>query len=267
MVTTPEPGWRLEKWYADCVTPTGGLFVGYLAQVRRGPLRVRYAASLTRDAAGAPLLQRQTLRAGRIDVAPGRVRLAVPALGVLGSWRGGSGTDPVAVVRTDRGEATWECLALDADVTLRVRGQAFTGPGYAEVVRLTLAPWELGFADLRWGRFIADDRSDALTWIAIDSGVAFAGAWTPRARVRREAEVGDGSVRVSAGPELVWDAGARIRRDTVTRSVLGRLAPLGRLLPRGIRRLEEDKSLSRGVLVDGQASRPGWVLHERVRWL
>jgi len=266
VATTPEARWHLQKWYADCVTPTGGLFVGYLAEVRCGPLRVRYAASLVRDAAGAPVRQRQTLRAGRVDVVPGRVGLAVPALGLLGTWRGGSGTDPATVVRTERGEVTWECLTLDADATVRVRGREFAGPGYAEVVRLTLAPWELGFADLRWGRFIADDRSDAMTWIATGSGVTFVGAWTPRVRFRQEAEVGEGSVLVTGGPELTWGAGAPIRRGTVTRSLLGRLAPLGRLLPRGVRRLEEDKTLSRGALLDGGASRPGWVLHERVRW-
>ena len=136
-----------------------------------------------------------------------------------------------------------------------------------EVVTLTLPPWRLPFADLRWGRFIADDRSDALTWIATDDGSGFVGVWMPRVPARQDGCVEDGAVRLAAGPALTWDAGSPIRRETVTRSLLGRLAPLGRLLPRGVRHLDENKALSRGVLVDGEDVRPGWVLHERVRWL
>ena len=266
MATTPDRGWRLEKWYADCVTPAGEVFIGYVAEVRRGGVRLRYAASLTQDDAGATLRQRQTLHGGCVTTSPGVVEVAAEALSLAGTWRGGTGTDVATVASTSRGSVTWQGLTLDADATVRVRGREYAGRGYAEVVRLTLPPWALPFADLRWGRFVADDGADALTWIATAGGAEFTGVWTPRSPARRVGVVADGAVRVDGGPALTWDAGRPIRRETVSRSLLGRLAPLTRLLPRGVRRLEEDKGLSRGVLVDEERTRPGWVLHERVRW-
>lgn len=41
---------------------------------------------------------------------------------------------------------------------------------------------------------------------------------------------------------------------------------VGRLLPRGVRHIDEDKRRARGTLTVGGVSRDGWVIHERITW-
>ena len=76
---------RLTKWYADCVTPDGALFIGYVAHLTLGPLRLDYTASIEADSPGAPVRQRQSLRRGRIEADAAGVRLFSPGLDVSGS--------------------------------------------------------------------------------------------------------------------------------------------------------------------------------------
>lgn len=247
------------------------MYIGYVAVLSFGRLRLRYAAMLESDAVGASpaavLQQRQSLRGGLVSATPGDVSWRVPVLDVVGEWSGGTGTAPVVVAETEAGAIEWQCLSLDAAASVTCDGRRYAGPGYAEVVRLSLPPWRLPLSDLRWGRFVADDRSAALTWIAAGGASTFEGAWTPDGRL--DARVGEASVE-ACGPDgdvrLTWDTGRPIRGERVSRSLLGRLAVFERLLPRGVRGIAEEKRLSRGVLVDAAGCHGGWVVHERVRW-
>lgn len=140
----------------------------------------------------------------------------------------------------------------------------YDGAGYAEVVTLTLPPWRLPFDSLRWGRFISEDLTSALTWI--DASGRHALGLTARLTARPGEGLGEGSVVVEspgAGVrDLAFAETRSIRREVVTRTLLGRLDGLAALLPRGIRQIEENKYLSRGTL----GEREGWVVHEEVQW-
>ena len=74
------PQFRLRKWYVDCVTPDGALFIGYLARLELGALRFWYGATIEQDAPESPILQRQTLRRGAASEMGGRLRFALPGL-------------------------------------------------------------------------------------------------------------------------------------------------------------------------------------------
>lgn len=258
-------GFTLHKWYADCTTGSGELLICYVATLAAGPLRLRYAASLELDAPGARLRQRASLRGGRVDAAEGSLALSSRALGLAGTWTGGTATSPVVVAESGAGRVEWQGLALDAAASVDRGGRRFRGVGYAEVVRLTLPPWRLPFRTLRWGRFVADDRAGALTWIETDGPQALARAWSPRVTQGSAAVVGDASVAGEA-ERLTWSPGTTIRADRVASTLFGSLSPLTRLLPQGVRNLTEDKRLSRGRLTDASGTHAGWVVHEEVRW-
>lgn len=258
-------GWRLSKWYADCVTPEGAVVIGYVAVAAFGRLRIRYAATLELDAAGARLRQRQSLRGGSATVASCAVSLAMPALGASGTWSGGRPSEPASVASTPEGEVRWQALALDASARVRCGRRTYSGAGYAEVVHLTLPPWRLPFATLRWGRFVADDRSAALTWIVTDGSAGVSRAWSPGRPEGFAATADDGGVS-AGGLRLTLAPGVGVRHERVARTLLGVLEPTVRLLPRALRGVEEHKRLSRGVLLQGGTATEGWSIHERVVW-
>ena len=51
---------QIRKWYADCVSPDGNVFIGYSARVGLGPITLPYQAALT-GGRGEPLSQRTAL--------------------------------------------------------------------------------------------------------------------------------------------------------------------------------------------------------------
>lgn len=240
------------------------MFIGYAATVFAHGLRLRYGAVLTQDAPGAPLAQRQSLRRPVVRIGDADVRVTWPALGVSGRWRDGAAAGPCTVADVGGRTVEWRALALNADVALRVGNCWSSGVGYAEVVRLSLPPWRLPFADLGWGRFVADDRASALTWIATGPD-GISQAWTPSLPAGAPASVTEAGV-ATEGADLRWEAGSTIRREVVSTTLLRRLAPVGAALPAGLRDIREHKLLSRGVLADERGEREGWVIHERVRW-
>lgn len=240
---------RFTKWYADCVTPEGALFIGYVAHLTWGPLRLAYVGALESPAPGEPLSQRQSWRHGRLEVDAAGVRLLAPRLGVRGTWTGGVGTPPHRIVDGRDGLVTWQALRLAATAEVTSQERTYRGAGYAEVVRMTLPPWRLPFTDLDWGRFVADDATTAHTWTRTDGGDVV-------------------TVTHPAGAhDLTWGADNPIRVERVARTLFGRLTPFAaRLLPRKVRHLHEAKHLARGRLsVDGVAH-AGWVIHEQVRF-
>ena len=49
-----ETMFNLTKWYCDCVGDDGAAFLGYWAQLRRGPFTIPYSATLYKPAHGSP---------------------------------------------------------------------------------------------------------------------------------------------------------------------------------------------------------------------
>lgn len=250
---SPTHGLRLRKWYVDCVAADGAVFVGYLALLRWGRLRLDYTAALEL-APGGRLAQRQSLRGGTIEAGDG-VRMEVPSLGVTGTWIGGTGTGPQRIVATDAGTVTWQALSLAASADVAVRDRTYRGAGYAEVVTLTVPPWRLPFSELCWGRFVADDASVGTTWIETSGGRDPARVWT----------FATPGLAPDAHPALA-PGGVTLRSGLVGDTLLGKAKALAWLLPRGVRFLSEDKRLSRGTLATAAGDATGWVIHEEVSW-
>src|SRR5690349_14531067 len=81
-------GFRLEKWYLDCVTARGDVWVGYAAMLRWHRLRLRYASLLRLGEGEREPESRATLRGGRGPaVADGAITWSCPPLAVEGSWQ------------------------------------------------------------------------------------------------------------------------------------------------------------------------------------
>ena len=255
---------RLDKWYFDCVAADGAILIGYAARLKWGPIGLCYGARITMGADG-PLLQRHALSLGQVGEEASGVTWTNDSLGVAGQWTGGQRFEPKVLFDASAGSIEWQCLGADCDVSARVDGHSMRGRGYTERLSMTVPPWSLPFRELRWGRYIGEDGRDYAVWIDLREGLRrnwiCVNSSTPV-----EGTVDDAGVRAH-GSELVFEASRSIRNENVARTLLGRLQFLSRVLPRGVRSIQENKQLSSCVLsVDGSKSK-GFAINEVVQWL
>ena len=258
-------GFRLDKWYFDCTTASGAVWVGYAATLHLGPLPLHYGASILQDGPDSATVQRQSLRFGRTRTSPGLVAWSHPSLRIQGVWTGGFDTGPVVVHDGKAGRIVWHGRTLNAQVAVSVDGRELAGPGYAEELDMTVPPWRLPFRELRWGRFISGDRQHFATWIDMKGDPAGCRVWTERGASK--GEVADDAVLPGEGTRLVLKPERTLRSDNVAKTLLGRFHGLSRLFPRSMRNIGENKMIGTGPLLlgDGREVR-GTAIFEVVRW-
>lgn len=185
-------------------------------------------------------------------------------LKVCGQWTGGTPIPKTIVVDELSGRIEWQCLGANCAVDASIDGRSMAGTGYAEKLSMTIPPWELPFRELRWGRYISNDRNDFMvwidlrgasqrTWVWLNSGEAVAGT------------VGDGGVRTDTA-ELVLESSQPVRSGNVAGTLLGRLEFLKMSLPDGVRAVQEDKRVSACVLKRAGSESSGSSISEVLTW-
>ncbi|MBI4603716.1 MAG: hypothetical protein HY721_17315 [Planctomycetes bacterium] len=260
----------LSKWYLDCVSQEGRVFIGYAATLRWRLLRLRSMSAMECGLEGR-VVEMSTLRGySEPQVRGDALRWTAPRLRVAGRWAAlpaSSATLPPRAVRlldSESGRVDWTCHLPRAQAKVEVGGRALLeGLGYAERLELTVRPWMLPIDELRWGRFLAEDIS--VVWIewrgpkplslVIHDGTAVGGAVVSDAALR----FGDF--------ELKLDSPRVLREGTLGSTALRGLRLLRPLLPRRLLDTHECKWLSRGSLVHaGKLVSSGWAIHEVVKW-
>lgn len=255
----------LEKWYLDLVTADGTTVVCYTARLLWHPIRLHYAAILLAAPGDSPI-ERSGVGDGWPDAGADGLSWASAALDVRGVWR--RLDTPVAdtLLACPAGHIEWRAVVPRARAQVVAAGTQYDGLGYAECVRLTLAPWALPFSRLRWGRHLSDDH--ALVWIEWDGATSLRRTWLDGRPQADAHATSDGVDGLTGGVSLRWhDA-----RDLCRRSVVSRLAPvmpaLATRLGGRLGSMREHKQVSASSLVDekGQQLDAGWAIHEEVTW-
>jgi len=252
---------RLTKWYCDCVSEAGDCFVGYWAKASCGPLSLPYVASLERSADGV-IGEQSVMRSSPPPTLRGDVLdWRCDELGIRGCWQ--RSVKPCRKILFDdaSGSIVWDCRIPAATAQVSVDHRVLVGLGYAEELRVSVAPSGLPFDDLEWGRFVSE--RDSLTWIVWRGGMATQWVFRNGSEVSG-AVVGDRHVRLPDGG-LLELADTVPLRDRALAATFPRGVPGARWwLLRGIRDARETKWLSRGTFSVGPHLRVGWVIHERV---
>ncbi len=254
-------GFHLHKWYLDCTTEAGEAVVVYAGHVRLGWLRVPYVEALAKAPDTDP--ERHRRLSSRFVVRSGDqgVLVDAPALGLSGTWSGAGRPIDVTLLDDPGGTIRWRCHQTGGAATVRLRsGRQMAGTGYAEELAMDIRPWALPFRELRWGRFVAPDRS--LVWIDWRGGGSRRWVFWNGVRVTADSVESSGLEWPSGRLEI--EPGRVLRQARIGRTLAG---PLAWCLPRSIARATESKWISRGVLHEpGRAPRIAWVIHEVVRW-
>ena len=156
-------GFELTKWYADCVTAEGDLAIVYSAELRMAGVPFHYEAVLLKDAGAAAKTSYSLRRNALPRMEDGCVRWGSREWSAKGVWQADAEEQSERLYATEGGELVWRCVAPRAVGRVEVAGREMQGWGYAEEVRLTIAPWKLPIKRLRWGRFV--NATDAVVWI------------------------------------------------------------------------------------------------------
>jgi hypothetical protein len=261
---------RLSKWYMDCVTDAGAMFVAYAARLDWGVLSLRYGATLVHAGEGDGEARSESTLIGVHEptCTEGAIEWGCERLRVEGRWASEAPPVRVTVFESAEGKVAWTCHQPRARVRASLSGARLEGLGYAEHVELTLPPWSLPIDELRWGRFIGRDRS--LVWVDWRGPhekrvVALDGVLLDDVRVEDHGVSGEGGrVALSIEETRVLRHG-RLGAKALAGLVSG-LEERGIRLPLRILQVDERKALGRGVLRANGRTDGGATVHEVVRW-
>ncbi len=256
---------RLRKWYVDCVSDDGDVFIGYSAELRWRSLGIAYESALV-SIDGEHVRTWTSLRNPAPPVAAfGRLDWNTPALGVVGNWTGAANPLRETIFSTEEGEIEWSCLLPSAEARVTTpAGDNLFGRGYAELLQISIPPWRMPVRELRWGRWLSG--TGAVVWIDWQGDVSKRIVYRNGVRVDAP-HVGNEALELADGTRLCLDQGCVLRSGTLGSTVLRRIPGLARAAPARMLAVEEYKWRSRGTLSSpGAAESRGWAIHEVVRW-
>jgi len=255
---------RLSKWYLDCVTDTGDASIAYIGEAVWGKLRLHYSSLL--ESTGTQVKERHSFRKpSQPHITGGLLHWESDVLDAEGEWKldsqksTGTGIQRT-IYRSEIGCIEWHCLAPRAAARIGMR----RGLGYAEYLTMTIPPWKLPIASLRWGRFASD--SHGIVWIDWQGESSQRFVFADGEAIGSHA-VEDGRIEIANGARLTMDRSLVLRDGALGTTVLSRIPTIRKSFPARLLQIRECKWRSRGRLEwPGRPPEEGWVIHERVDW-
>jgi hypothetical protein len=253
---------ELTKWYLDCVSERGDVFIGYSAELRWRTVHLHYASSLVVQDAGKPVERFSLRNAGKPVVHGDLLEWRCAPLKLRGAWRAIDEPLRATVYQSAAGRVEWQCFQPCARAEIDA-GEGIHGLGYAECLTLSVPPWRMPIRELHWGRFLSE--TDAVVWIdwrgEHSTQLVF---WNGLPVM--SSEISDSELVLQQETTLSLRGKASLREGPLG-AALARIPGLGRLAPTRILCVEEHKWRSRGVLRrPGSPEVFGWAIHEVVTW-
>ena len=253
---------RLTKWYLDVastdVSPLAS--IGYWTSLDYHGLALAWQ-SVSRYAADGAASSWSLARSGPPTTQDGMVQWNASALKCHFETSGSTSVLRETLWTGDRGSVEWECVVPAGLACVQFGdGSSIGGTGYVERLEMTVAPWQLGVRELRWGRWCDDDAKRSLVWI--DWRGESPRRWVFLDGKRVDADVTDSRV-VADG--FVLDLALVVTLENrVLGDIIHRIPGLSTLTPRSLRDMREQKWLSRGELRTGDRELIGRAIHETV---
>jgi hypothetical protein len=265
MAGPSDDGFRLTKWYMDCMEPGGRVAIAYWASLSWRSVGLTWS-SVARYDPDRPVQRSSALGRSAEPSLDGR-RLA---------WRepGIEAAVDAEVLQTGlsiqlfalgAGSVEWTCAAPAAEVSVRGPGDATVqGRGYVERLVMTLPPWRLPIRELRWGRWIAAQSARSLVWI--DWRGAAPATWVLRdGALCPDATVSD--TEVCAGGDVVAIDARQLLHSRRLDEVIGGIAPLRGLVPSSLLAMEDTRwACCAPLRASDGTSVPGAAIAELVRF-
>ena len=254
-------GFRLRKWYVDCVAPDGTAFIGYAAHVGLGPVPLSYQATLWCPPQGETHSALTMVPAALPKQLLNELRWENRRLGVRAWWRGATAGSYHVLLDTRDLRVEWRCHLPESEASVTCRAGTVHGSGYAEELLVCGSPNRLPIRELHWGRF--SSTGGHVVWIEWRGPHPLRLVLVDGAEVLAT-QISENEVRFSGG-SLRLQRKREIRTVDVGTSIFGASRWKKGLLPGTITDWREEKWLSWGKLDRRDGSQDqGWVIHERV---
>ncbi len=255
----------------DCVSPAGDAVVAYCADLRWRRLKIAYEGALEMRA-GGPAIASSSLQPHNAPIVDGsRLCWESRALGIRAQWtdvRPGpqAGTPQIheRIYDSPGGSIDWSCLLPSARGRIEIRQGTLAGHGYVEHLKMTIAPWRLPIASLRWGRIATLD--DAIVWIQWLGSFQTTVVYVNGNRVTAE-HLDDERLTLGDETTIEFDRQQVVRSGALRTTVLPAIPVLRDLAPLRLLSIRECKWISRAAITGpGRAHREAWAIHELVTW-
>jgi hypothetical protein len=254
----------LEKHYVDLVTAEGLYFIGYSARLILGSIRLGYSATLHHPEMSG-IIEGPVLSARDAPTADeSTLNWHCPRLGFDGQWQPLVAAETVILHETNNGLVEWNCQQPAARAHVKTAsGLTYSGLGYAELLNLTMPPWQLGLQTLYWGRYVSDKYS--VVWIEWQGDHALTVLICNGQRIS-DARISNNEVSCDDF-QLTLDCKTTIRMGSIGETFVAKIPSALKTNPIEFLGGREQKYLSRGRLkIIGGSDYEGWVIHERVSW-
>lgn len=256
----------LSKWYMDCVSDDGNVFIGYAATLKGRGVSINYSSVLQYQNNKQTEVTTSLLRFSAPRTIGSSLNWSSGPLGVSGTWNAIALPIKRTIFESDTGTIEWHCLQPLARAEVSIgTGQRLEGFGYAEHILISIPPWQLPIDELRWGRFLSN--SDSLVWIDWRGPHPLTLLFHNDRQVEG-ALVTDSEVVFNDGRlSLTLNEKAVLREGPLIKTALSMVHRLLEMTPlRGLNTYE-CKWRARGSLNQEQTPMStGWAIHEIVRW-
>lgn len=264
-MTSIETSFTLRKWYLDCVTNSGDVFIGYYLSMQYKKLRLNYGAVLScidnkvkQQGSNVPSKysphKEETL-----------IKWHCPQLNIDGKWVSKSSPIDRTLLESPEGNIQWQCYQPGSLVQIERDGfEPFVGLGYVERLEMNIRPWNLPIDELRWGRLVCENNH--VVWIEwrgsypqvliFHNGIVAPGGF-----------VSDKRIETQNGLTIELENHFTLRKGKIVSSALGSLTALASIAPLKLLQVHELRLRSRGTLKkNGSVLDRGWAIHEVVRF-
>lgn len=261
-----KPDFSLRKWYLDCVADNGDTCIGYSAALQWKAFTIHYSSitttrgnseTKTKTSLGESSFPRMTDR---------RINWSSKALNLVGTWTPISKPIQQRLYDSPEGMVTWSCVQPRSKVDISIgTNEHIEGLGYAELLELTIKPWQLPIEELRWGRFLSE--RDALVWIEW-RGPSPLSVVFHNGKQMHDASITDDQVAID-GDRTVLKLTERteLRKGVLVSTALSAIPGIESIVPARMLHTYECKWRSKGVLsTDAAFPSTGWAIHEIVRF-
>ncbi len=259
-------GFRISKWYLDCVGVDGSVRIIYIADLHWGLFAISYSEILEYEKSTGLNPRHSLGPCDRPQWQGDAMIWTSSVLGIDGSWNRLADPVSAALLSSDDGDVSWHCHLPAASGVIRCANcQGVSGHGYVEQLDLTIKPWDLPIDELRWGRFF--DGANAIVWIDWKGAITQNWVFHNGRRVSG-VHVSDDTLSFAGNDMTLSFRDRQVIRDSAFFGDIAKKIPMVEaFLPKKVHGARECKWLSRGTLsgIIG-IDREGWVIHEVVTW-
>jgi hypothetical protein len=256
------PTFRLQKWYMDCVSEKGEVFIGYSAKLDWKFLDLTYASFLEFDGKTSKT-QTSLLKESIPEYSDDSVVWKSKNLSCSGNWQNiGAKLPALKLFEDSTGSVIWNARFPLSDVHISHLGSKLMGLGYVEKLDLTIPPWKLPIEELIWGRFISKDIY--IVWIEWSGSHPLTLVYVNGKKIK-DASVSNSGVYWKEGT-LQHKQSSVIREGPVVDTALSKIPGIQKIFPKKIINMHERKWLSSSVFSLNGTSHLGWTIHETVQF-